>query len=90
MPKPKGYRLLRSYAGYDSVYMQNFPGFQIPKAIISQISELGLRCLERNMSSDSYIQSFKHEKYLLMKNYASWIRFSSVFKFSALSDLFFS
>ena len=24
-----------------------------------------------------------------MKKYASWIRFSSVFKFSALSDLFF-
>ena len=50
---------------------QNFPGFwRITKAKISQISESGLPYMEWDMSTDRYIQSFKQEKYRLMKNFA--------------------
>ena len=40
------------------------------KQFTENASELGLPYMKWNMSTDSSIQSFKHEKYRLMKNYA--------------------
>ena len=65
-PKPIGKHLLRRLW----FRIQNFPGFRIRKATISQISEFGFSYMKWNMSTDSSIQSFKPEKYRLMKNYA--------------------